>query len=99
MLLEMWASLIWVALLTAALLIFPRRPRTSGLLFLALAAWSMLLRMMKQEHSPSGFSNLAGAVIWVAMGLRNLIKYRTAAARAAHQSYWSEKDLTAKTGS
>lgn len=91
MLLEMWASAAWVALLTTALLIFPRRPRTSGVLFLALAAWSMMLRMMQQEHSPSGFSHLAGAVIWLALGLRNLIKYRTAAARANHVSYWTEK--------
>ena len=42
----MLAFFIWMVLLTAALLVYPRRPRTAGALIALMGVWTYLLRYL-----------------------------------------------------
>ena len=39
----MLAFFVWMVLLTAALLVYPRRPRTAGVLIALMGVWTYLL--------------------------------------------------------
>ena len=61
---------VWCVLLAAAGLAFPRRPYLSGLLFVALGGWSVILRLWVDGHMKTNV--LLSAVIWLAIGARQL---------------------------
>jgi len=68
---------IWLALLAAAGLFFPRRPRVSGFLFIALGVLSMFLRYERALVPPPAPTLLGAAVIWFAIGVRQICSVRT----------------------
>jgi hypothetical protein len=82
---------IWLGLLAAAGLCFPRRPRLAGLLFVVLGVWSIVLRFVSLSSAgPASIGVALGAgVVWFAVGLRQLLKYRDPDARAAHVRQWT----------
>ena len=84
----MWAGLLWFALLTAAGLCYPRRPRTTALLFIALGAISLI--PSRVQSSGSGLGEFIAA-FWIALGVWQLVKYRSPNARAKHIEYWTAK--------
>ena len=53
----MLAMFVWVALLTAALLAYPRRPRVAGALIALMGGWTFLLRYLQwnNERVTTGF--------------------------------------------
>jgi hypothetical protein len=84
----MWSGLLWIALIAAAGLCYPRRPRTAGVLFLALGVLSAALAF---THSPgNGLAPVAGA-FWIGLGVWYLVKFRHPDARAKHVEYWTAK--------
>jgi hypothetical protein len=84
----MWSGLLWFALLTAAGLVYPRRPRTAGILFMMLGALSIVLG--QPQRSGYQWGVIAG-VFWIALGAWQLIKYRNPNVRAKHIEYWTAK--------
>ena len=77
---------IWLGLLSAAGLCFPRRPHVTGMLFILLGVWSVVLRLAALGGArpvPWGVA-LGTGVIWFALGIRLLSKYSDHDARAAH---------------
>ena len=66
---------IWLGILAAAGMLFPRRPVVSGFLFLALGVWSMVLRYANADSiAPPPAPVLFGAVvIWFVIGVRQLL--------------------------
>jgi hypothetical protein len=84
----MWSGLLWIMILAVAGLVYPRRPRTTAALFVALGVLSLTLAFTHRNGNNLGA--LAGA-FWIGLGIWYLLKYRTAAARARHVEYWTEK--------
>ncbi len=83
---------LYLALVTAAGLSYPRRPRLSGVLFLALGIWSAALGLGIASARPEpGFLSRGAGVAWCLLGLWYLVKFRHPAARARHVDYWTEK--------
>jgi asparagine N-glycosylation enzyme membrane subunit Stt3 len=82
---------IWLGLLAAAGLSFPRRPRLAGLLFIVLGVWSIVLRFASVGSArPVSIGIALGAgVVWFAVGIRQLLKFRDPDARAAHVKHWT----------
>jgi hypothetical protein len=80
----------WLAILMAAGLCYPRKPRASGALFLLLAVWSVFLQILS---SPAG--SVLRAVwfpaCWFALGLSYLIRFRDPQVRAKHVAHWTAK--------
>jgi hypothetical protein len=77
----MLAMFVWVALLTAALLAYPRRPRTAGALIALMGAWTFLLRYLQwnNERITVGFwTSWWMAAIWLGWGLIWIVAYWTA---------------------
>ncbi len=82
----MWTGLLWFALLTTALLAYPRKPRMSGILWVMLGILSI-----SQSYSHGGrFGGLSGTFC-VGMGVWYLVKYRDPDVRAKHVEYWTAK--------
>jgi len=65
---------IWLGLLAAAGISFPRRPYLSGFLFIALGVLSMLLRYANASPltPPPAIVLLGTGVVWFAIGVRQL---------------------------
>jgi hypothetical protein len=86
MIAAMWPLVLWFALLTAAGLSYPRRPRTSGALWVALGVQSLVLGSLYR----AGFATLGG-VYWIGLGAWYLVKYRNPDVRVKHVAYWTAK--------
>jgi hypothetical protein len=80
----MWPGILWFALLAAAMLCYPRRPRTAGALWIMLGALSLAQAWMRGAWL-GGLSGLfcAGLGAWY------LVKYRKPDVRAKHVEYWT----------
>jgi len=65
---------IWLGLLAAAGILFPRRPHLSGFVFLALGCWSVLLRVATLDQFPGwrAVTLLGVGGIWFVIGIRSL---------------------------
>jgi hypothetical protein len=90
----MWLAFVWIVLLTAALLTYPRRPRTAGLLLALVGGWIFLMRYMNWDGGrvASGFwiaSWMGG--FWLVLGVCWIVKFSNAGTRAAHIGYWTAK--------
>jgi hypothetical protein len=80
--------LLWIALLTAAGLCYPRWPRTSAVLFLVLGVLSVVLIFLGN----SGNGLIVGpGLFWIGLGVWYLVKFRSPDARAKHVEYWTAK--------
>jgi hypothetical protein len=91
----MAAAIVWTVLLTAACLVYPRRPRTAAVLTVLLGVWTVAARLLQwnQLRSPIGFwPAMALGAFWVGLGLAGLVKFRHASARTAHVGYWTAKE-------
>ena len=90
----MIAAAVWIVLLTASLLVYPRRPRTAGTLLVLLACWTLSIRFMTWGNGRAS-SGLWGAtwvaIVWLVVGLFWIVKFSNASRRAEHIGYWTEK--------
>ena len=84
----MWTGLLWFALLAAAMLCYPRRPRTAGTLWIMLGVLSRSLNL--QRNADSWLAPIPG-LFMIGMGTWYLIKYRSADVRAKHVEYWTAR--------
>ena len=68
---------IWLGILAAAGMLFPRRPLVSGFLFIALAVWSMVLRHANADPiAPPPAPVLVGAAaVWFVIGVRQVLRH------------------------
>ncbi len=90
----MLAAFVWIALLTAAMLVYPRRPRTAGVLVALMGGWTFLLRHLHWNHEriTTGFWTAWWmAAIWLTWGLIWIVRFSDTERRAAHIAYWTEK--------
>jgi hypothetical protein len=90
----MFPAVVWTALLTAALLTYPRRPRTAGALLIGLGLWTFLLRYMHwgSGRVASGVWTASWvAALWLAIGVSWIVKFSNRDTRAAHVGYWTAK--------
>ena len=90
----MLAAFVWIALLTAALLVYPRRPRTAGVLIAAMGVWTFLLRYLHwtSDRVTAGFWTAWWmAAFWLVWGLVWIVRFSSAESRAAHVDYWTAK--------
>ncbi len=90
----MLAAFVWIALLTAALLVYPRRPRTAGVLVALMGVWTFFLRHMRWDATrvTTGFWTAPWmAAFWLAWGLVWIVRFSNARRRAAHIDYWTAK--------
>ncbi|MEO8257052.1 MAG: hypothetical protein ABI868_06865 [Acidobacteriota bacterium] len=85
----MWPLLAWFALLAAAGLCYPRRPRTAGALFIALGLLTTTVVLVLNRGSL--LTSVVPGVFWIGLGASYLVKYRAAAARKQHIDYWTAK--------
>jgi hypothetical protein len=85
----MFGLFSWFALLMAAGLCYPRRPRLSGALFIALGGYSIVLRSLGSPGS--GALAFAAGAFWIALGCSYLVRFREQAVRGAHVEYWTAK--------
>jgi hypothetical protein len=83
----MW-TLLWFALLTAAGLCYPRRPRVAGMLFVILGALSIVLTFPQRAGYQWG---VVAGVFWIALGAWQLVKFHNPNVRAKHIEYWTAK--------
>ena len=91
----MAAAIVWTILLTAACLVYPRRPRAAAMLTVLLGGWTIAARLLhwNQPRSPIGFwPAMALGAFWCGLGMAGLVKFRTATARADHVGYWTAKE-------
>jgi hypothetical protein len=84
----MWTGLLWFALLAAAMLCYPRRPRVAGMLWIMLGGLSLTMNVLR---NPSSWSGPIAGLFMIGMGIRYLIKYRDRDVRAKHVEYWTAK--------
>jgi hypothetical protein len=84
----MWTGLLWFALLAAAMLCYPRRPRTAGTLWIMLGVLSVAMRFARVAGG--SFGPISG-LFMIGMGTWYLIKYRSPNVRAKHGEYWTAK--------
>ena len=84
----MWTGLLWFALLTAAGLCYPRRPRTAGMLWIMLGVLSLTLNL---QRNPDSWLAPTPGLFMIGMGTWYLIKYRHPDVRAKHVEYWTAK--------
>ena len=90
----MFAIFVWIALLTAALLDYPRRPRTAGALIALMGAWTFLLRYLpwnNQRVTAGIWTAWWMAAFWLAWGLIWIVRFSNTERRAAHVAYWTAK--------
>ncbi len=91
----MAAAIVWTVLLTAACLVYPRRPRTAAILTVLLGVWTIVVRLLhwNQPRSQIGFwAGIALGGFWCALGVAGLVKFRTPASRDSHIGYWTAKE-------
>jgi hypothetical protein len=91
----MLAAFVWIALLTAALLVYPRRPRVAGTLVALMGAWTFLLRYLPwtNQRVTAGFwTTWWMAAFWLAWGLVWIVRFSSPARRASHIAYWTAKE-------
>jgi hypothetical protein len=89
------AAIAWTVLLTAACLVYPRRPRTAAGLTVLLGMWTVVARLLQwhQPRSPIGFwPAMALGAFWCALGVAGLVKFKTPTSRAQHIEYWTAKE-------
>ena len=98
----MWTGLLWFVLLAAAGLTYPRRPRTSGMLWIVLGTLSLVMNIQRnggsslslamtvQRNGDSWLGPISG-LFMISMGTWYLIKYRNPDVRAKHVKYWTAK--------
>jgi hypothetical protein len=84
----MWTGLLWIALLAAAGLYYPRRPRLAGTFFIMLGALSAVLAF--RAGAGSGTTTFVG-LTWGSLGLSWLMRFRNPDVRAKHVEYWTAK--------
>ena len=90
----MLSMFVWVALLTAALLAWPRRPRTAGVLIALMGVWTFVLRYLPwniQRLTAGYWTTWWMAAFWLAWGLVWIVRFSNAARRHAHIAYWTAK--------
>ena len=90
----MLAFLVWMVLLTSALLVYPRRPRTAGSLIALMGVWTYLLRYLpwnNQRVTTGYWTAWYMAAFWLAWGLIWIVRYSNSSRRSAHVAYWTEK--------
>lgn len=75
---------LWFARLAAAMLCYPRRPRTAGTLWIMLGVLSLTRIVPRDSNSWSG--PISG-MFMIAMGTWYLVKYRRPDIRAKHVEY------------
>jgi hypothetical protein len=78
---------VWLAIMAAAGLCYPRRPRTSGVLFLAAGGFMFIV----WAAGVIGGAPPVVAVTSAALGLGKLVQFRDPGVRAAHVSEWTGK--------
>jgi hypothetical protein len=84
----MLTGALWFALITAAGLCYPRRPRTAAVLFIAVGALSLV--PSRVQSSGSGLAEIIAA-FWIGLGAWQLVKYHNPSVRAKHIEYWTAK--------
>src|SRR5688572_18689249 len=84
----LWTGLLWFALLAAAGLCYPRRPRTAGAFFIMLGVLSAALSF--RGGAGLGAATFVG-LIWFSLGLSWLMRFRNPDIRAKHVEYWTAK--------
>ena len=85
---------VWIALLTTALLVYPRRPRTAGLLIFLMGVWTFALRYLPwttQRVTAGYWSSWWMAAFWLAWGLIWMVRFSSTTKRDAHIAYWTAK--------
>ena len=90
----MLAFVVWTTLLTAALLVYPRRPRTAGVLILLMGVWTFALRYFpwtSQRVTAGYWTAWWMAAFWIVWGLIWIVRFSSATRRAAHIGYWTAK--------
>jgi hypothetical protein len=90
----MLAAFVWIALLTAALLVYPRRPRTAGALIALMGVWTFLLRYVHWGNGrvTTGFWTASWmAAFWLVIGVSWIVRFSNAERRTAHIGYWTAK--------
>ncbi len=90
----MLAMFVWVALLTAALLVYPRRPRVAGTLVALMGGWTFLLRYLQwtNDRVTTGFWTAWWmAAFWLVWGFVWIVRFSNAERRASHIAYWTAK--------
>jgi hypothetical protein len=85
----LWPLVAWLALVAAAGLCYPRRPRTAGALFIALGLLFTILVVVLNHGSL--LASLGAGVFWIGLGASYLVKYRRPDAREKHVEYWTAK--------
>jgi hypothetical protein len=84
----MWTGLLWFALLAAAGLSYPRRPRIAGALWIMLGVLSLTMNL--QRNADSWLAPTPG-LFMIGIGTWYLINYRNPHVRAKHVEYWTAK--------
>jgi hypothetical protein len=90
----MWPAMVWIGLLTAGFLCYPRRPRTAGTLMILVGAWTFLLKYMNWGNgrvTTGVWTAFWVAAFWFIVGLLWIVKFRDRDVRAAHVGYWTAK--------
>ena len=90
----MLAAFVWIALLTAALLVYPRRPRAAGGLVALMGAWTFLLRYLQwnNERITTGFwTSWWMAAFWLVWGAVWVVRFSNTGRRVSHIAYWTAK--------
>lgn len=82
---------IWLGLLAAAGLCFPRRPQMTGVLFILLGVWSSVLRLAASggARPVPWFTALGMGAVWFAIGISHIRRYADPQARAEHVKSWT----------
>jgi hypothetical protein len=90
----MLSMVVWVALLTSALLAYPRRPLAAGVLIALMGIWTFVLRYLPwniQRLTTGYWTAWWMAAFWLAWGLVWIVRFSNARRRAAHIAYWTAK--------
>jgi hypothetical protein len=78
---------VWLALMGAGGLCYPRRPRTAGVLFIVAGVFMLVL----WEAGAIGDNPPIIAATSAVLGFGQLWKFRTRAVRVAHLAEWVKK--------
>jgi hypothetical protein len=86
----MWGFVCWFGILAVAGLCYPRRPRTSGTVFILLGVWSLILQLTARTPV-SVLHAFWFAALWFGLGVSYLIRFRDPLVRAKHVAHWTTK--------
>jgi hypothetical protein len=78
--------IVFLTILGAGGLCYPRRPRLTGVVFMAAGGYLMTVTAV----GTIGGSTLFGAT-WVALGLGMLWRFRDSAVRSVHVAEWTDQ--------